>query len=238
MAFESFIHLMKGLQGKVGLGSSSGTNLRQAAYVRNLQKELKQQDSLFVPLNQLNVVIFDLETTGFYPEQGDRIISIGAVKMIGGERCEEFYSLARYENELPPVIEQLTGLTPEQLSNAPALTDVLVQFYRFAQHSTLVAHHSKHDKSFLQNANWKLFRSPFKHRVVDTSFFYRIADPDCSFSRLDELCEYHQIPIIDRHHALGDARLTAEIWRIYIEKVQALGCKTLHDVYRRMANKL
>ncbi|KAA9021703.1 exonuclease domain-containing protein [Niallia endozanthoxylica] len=242
MAFEPFFHFMRGIKGRMqgtGLGSAyGGQDLQQIAYVRNLQKEMKQSDALYEPLNQLKVVIFDIETTGFFPEQGDEIISIGAVKMVGATICEDtFYSLIRCEKELSEKIEQLTGLNSEQLKEAPALADVMAQFYHFAKDSTLVAHHAKHEKSFLQSVNWKLFRTPFKYRIVDTSFLYRIAEPECRFNRLEELCEYNRIPVVDRHHALGDAKLAAELWRIYIQKVQDSGCNTLQDVYHRMAKQ-
>lgn len=241
MAFEPFFQFMRGIQGKLnnsGLGSAhEGQDARKIAYVRQLQKEMKQNEALYVPLQQLDVVVFDIETTGFFPEQGHEIISIGAVKLIGGKRLAEqsFYSLVRYEKELPASIVNLTGITNEQLQDAPSLSDVLIQFFDFLQNATLVAHHANHEKSFLQNANWKLFRTPFKYRIVDTSFLYRIAEPDVKFVRLEDFCEYHNIPLVDRHHALGDAKLTAELWSIYIQKVQELGCITLHDVYERIA---
>lgn len=243
MAFEPFFHFMRGLQGKLQSGSLSnlisGQNAQQIAYVRHLQKEMKHNHSLHVPFEQLSFVFFDIETTGFFPEQGDQIISIGAVKMVGGVISEEtFYSLVRYEKELPENIEQLTGLSTEQLKDAPSLAEVLVKFYQFAQNSTLVAHHANHEKSFLQSANWKLFRTPFKHRIVDISFLYRVAEPNITFVRLEEFCEHNQIPLVDRHHALGDAKLTAQLWRIYIQKVKDLGCQTLHDVYNCIAKQL
>ncbi|MCQ6277468.1 3'-5' exoribonuclease [Bacillus sp. V3B] len=240
MAFEPFFQFMRGIQGKLnngGLGNAhGGQDAKQIAYVRQLQKEMKQDGALHVPLQQLDVVVFDIETTGFFPEQGHEIISIGAIKLIGGKKLAEqsFYSLVRYEKELPSTIVNLTGITNEQLKDAPPLSDVLIQFFGFVQNSTLVAHHANHEKSFLQSANWKLFRTPFKYRIVDTSFLYRIAEPDVKFIRLEEFCEHHNISIVDRHHALGDAKLTAELWSIYIQKVQELGCLTLHDVYERI----
>lgn len=241
MAFEPFFQFMRGIQGKLnngGLGSAhGGQNAQQIAYVRQMQKEMKQDGALYMPLQQLDVVVFDIETTGFFSEQGDEIISIGAIKLIGGKMLAEqtFYSLIRYEKELSSTIVNLTRITNEQLKDAPPLSDVLVQFFGFVQSSTLVAHHANHEKSFLQSANWKLFRTPFKYRIVDTSFLYRIAEPDLKLIRLEDFCEYHNIPIVYCHHALGDAKLTAKLWSIYIEKVQALGCVTLHDVYVRMA---
>ena len=240
MAFEPFFHFMREIQGKIngGLGIvNGGQNSQQIAFIRNLQKEKKRSDVLYVPLRQLKVVIFDIETTGFFPQKGDEIISIGAIKVRGAEIQEDqqFYSLIRYEKELSSEIMNLTGITDDQLKVAPPISEVLIRFFEFVENETLVAHHANHEKSFLQNTSRKIFRKPFDQRIVDTSFLYRIAEPDLKMVRLEEFCNHNEIPIVNRHHALGDARLTAKLWTIYIQKVRELGCETLHDVYERIA---
>lgn len=236
MAFEPFYHLMRGIQGKV-FGSSQAQNAQQIAYIRQLEREMNSEETLKIPLKDLNVVVFDFETTGFFPVQGDEIISIGAVKVCGNNIIgeEEFYSLVRYEKTLTEQIKQLTGLSNQQLIDAPPLSEVLVQFMKFIKDHTLVAHHAQHEKVFLQHAIWKLYRTHYTRRIIDTSFLFRAAEPDIKLTRLEEICDHNEIPIIDRHHALGDARLTAELWCIYINKLQDAGCKTLKDVYERVA---
>lgn len=241
MAFEPFIHFVKGLQGRLNNSSSSskyiGQSQQQMAYLRSLEKDKKQRQALYIPLHQLETVVFDMETSGFFSEKGDEMISLGAVKVSGGVIQEEqsFYSLVRYEKPLSTEIASLTNLSSDQLQDAPPLGEVLCKFLNFVQGSTLVAHHANHEKSFLQSASRKIFRLPFKQRIVDTSFLYRIAEPELNNVRLEELCKHNEVPIINRHHALGDAILTAKLWTIYIEKVQSLGCNTLHDVYERVA---
>ena len=96
-------------------------------------------------------------------------------------------------------------------------------------------HFPNHEKSFLQSATRKVFRVPFHQRIVDTSFLYRIAEPNLNIVRLEEFCDHNELPIVNRHHALGDARLTAKLWSIYIQKVRELGCETMRDVYERIA---
>lgn len=237
MAFETFRQLMRGFQGKFSSADSSMIqNTQQAAFMRQIQKELKKENAIFVPLEQLNVVVFDIETTGFFPENGDQILSIGAVRVVEGEvRDEEvFYSVVHYEGGLSEEIEKLTGLTSAQLREARPLSDVLVEFLSFVKDDTLVAHHAQHEKSFLQNALWKLFRTPFKHRIVDTSFLYRIAEPGLSSSKLEELCVHNQIAVLNRHHALGDAILAAKLWCVYVNKIKHI-CRNLSEVYECLA---
>ena len=235
MAFEPFYQFMRGIQGKVF--GAPVQNAQQIAQMRQMQRELNSEESLKIPLSKLSVVVFDLETTGFFPDQGDEIISIGAIKVVGSQiqESEVFYSLVQCKKALPENIEQLTGISSEQLSHAPSITEVLVQFLKFVKDDALVAHHANHERSFLQNASRKLFRTPFIHRVVDTSFLFRVSDPTIKLTRLEEYCEHHGIEVVDRHHALGDARLTAKLWCIYSNYLQEAGFRTLKDVYERMA---
>ena len=241
MAFEPFMHFMRGIQTRLTSSNLRGgqnvPNAHHMAFLRQIQREIRQDEVLKIPLNQLNVVVLDIETTGFYPDKGDEIISIGAIKICEGaiQEDEQFYSLIRCNNEISEEISNLTAITNEQVKEAPPLSEVLVQFFRFAKNCTLVAHHSSHEKNFLQHASWQLHRTPLKHRILDTSFLYRIADPDLKIVRLEELCEHHEIPIVNRHHALEDAKVTAKLWCIYVEKVLELGCGTLSEVYERLA---
>ncbi|PGT81715.1 MULTISPECIES: exonuclease domain-containing protein [Bacillaceae] len=230
MTFDPFFFM----RGKLG-GSQSAQSQQQVAYLRQLQREMRVEETLNIPLTELNVIVFDIETTGFYPDQGDQIISIGAIKVKGDEIKEEetFYSLVRSEKPISNEISSLTGLTNEQLTTAPLLSETLFEFFRFAQDYTLVAHHANHEKMFLQHASWKLYRSPFKHRLVDMSFLYRIAEPGAKLITLEECCKHNGIPIFGRHHALEDAKLTAQLWSIYVNKLKRLGCETLKDLYER-----
>mgnify|MGYP006373792835 FL=1 len=238
MAFEPFMQILRGLQGKrnnVGIGDIQ--NAQQMAYLRNLEKEMNQQYVLDVPLMDLKVVVFDIETTGFSPEKGDTIISLGAIKMRGDQIIEDevFYSLIYTDQKIPDVIVQLTGITNEQVSNAMPLSDVFIQFLQFKQDCTLVAHHATHERNFMEHASSTLFRKPFKHRIVDTSFLLKVIEPNLNFVTLEDICVHNEIPIIGRHHALGDAKMTAKLWSIYVKKAKEIGCETLSDVYHRLA---
>ncbi|MCM3718962.1 exonuclease domain-containing protein [Fictibacillus phosphorivorans] len=241
MRINPFIQFMKQVHGKINPGvyaSLQGQSSAQhMAFLRQLQKEVKVEESLDIPLNELNAVVFDLETTGFFPDKGNEILSIGAVKVKHGKVVDEesFYSLAKCNTELTPEIKQLTGLKEEDFENAQTLSNVLIDFYKFVKGDVLVAHHASHEKSFLQHFNWKLFRTHFKHRIVDTSFLLKIAEPDSNVIRLEDCCEHCGIPVKDRHHALGDAKMTAELWCQCVDKIQEQGCKTLRDVYEKLS---
>jgi DNA polymerase-3 subunit epsilon len=110
-----------------------------------------------------------------------------------------------------------------------------MKFYRFIDGRALVAHHSNHEKAFMQKMTWDLWRTRFEHRLIDTSFLMRLFTPVMKSLTLDEICIQYGVEINDRHHALGDAIMTAKVWSILLRKAQEMGIKNLREVYERIA---
>ncbi|MBP3952738.1 exonuclease domain-containing protein [Bacillus suaedae] len=240
MIMNNMVQLVKQLSGK--LSPNVYTSLQQKSgaarlsQLRQIQRELKQEDILDSPLTELPFVIFDLETSGFYPDKGDCILSIGAVKMKGEQILDEetYYSTVHCLNPSEEILE-LTGLTSEELEQSPALEDVLGDFYKYIGKSTLVAHHASHEKKFMSHATWQTLRATFQHRIIDTSFLTKVVHPELKLVTLDECCEHYEIPISIRHHAKEDAMVTAQLWQKNIQLAKELGFETLRDVYTYLA---
>lgn len=232
---------IKQFSGKLGSNIYAGfqgqSTPQNIAFIRQIQKEMKENSSLDSSLNELKVVVFDIETTGFHPEKGDQVISIGAVKMVGQQiqADKTFYSLVRTDFPLSDEISSLTNIHQEELLTAPASTDVLLQFFKFVQSDILVAHHSQHEKSFMQKMTWDLLKTRFEHRIIDTSFLFRLSDPYIKPLPLEEVCRNCGVEIKKRHNALGDAIMTAHIWDYYLKVAQKKGFENLREVYEYLA---
>jgi DNA polymerase III subunit epsilon len=241
MRMNDLAQYLRQISGKVSSNIYAGIQgqviPQQLSFIRQLQKEMKVKNNLATPLNELEVVVFDLETTGFYPEKGDRVLSIGAVKMVGPHILEHdtFYSLVKSDLPLSEEISTLTNIDESQLQDAPAASDVLIQFFKYAQSHILVAHHSKHEKSFMQKLTWDLLKTRFEHRIIDTSFLIRLSDSTMKSLPLEEVCSECGIVVKDRHHALGDALMTAQIWGCYLQTAQKNGYSNLQEVYEHLA---
>lgn len=241
MRLNHVIHMMKQMSGKIGSGIYASvqdqTNPQHVSFLRQLQKELSVEYELDRPLKDLRVVVFDLETTGFYPERGDHILSIGAIKAKGDriQNDDFFYSLVYSNQTLTEEIKNLTGISQEELQSAPPLSDILMQFFEFMKGHLLVAHHATHEKTFMQHVTWNLTRSHFQHRIIDTSFLIQITEPTLNLIRLEDCCSHCDIEVAQRHHALGDAKMTAKLWSHYLQRIQELGYETLRDVYEQLA---
>ena len=243
MAMNDFIQFFRGMGGKIGsnvlAGMQGQTSAQSISFLRQLEKEVRQKNDLSCPLHELEVVVFDMETTGFYPDKGDKIISIGAVKMKGTSFSDEetFYSLIKNEDSIPPEIAALTNITDEQLQDSPEAHEVLLKFYQYISSRILIAHHSKHEQSFMRKVTWDLMKIRFHHRIIDTSFLTNLFHPASRTQPLEKLCEECGINVVNRHHALGDAIMTGHLWAHYLQQAMDAGYKNLGDVYSEIAKQ-
>lgn len=229
---------VKQLSGKFSYVPVNSSDAASVAFIKQMQKDLKKMNVLQVPFSELKVVVFDLETTGFFPKNGDWILSIGAVKMQGDKilETETFYSQVYSEKELSVEITNLTGITNDQLKQAPPIEKVLTDFYQYIRNDSLVAHHANHEKVFMEHMTWSVLKTKFLHRVIDTSFLTRIVTPELQLITLEECCSHYGIEIDmgARHHALSDAMITAKLWSENLRQVQKMGFSNLSDVYSHL----
>lgn len=218
-----------------------GNSAQQMAFIRSLTREQRRPEMLHTPLNKLKTVIFDLETTGFHVQQGDEILSIGALKAEGENIMEEerFYTLVQAKRPVPQRITELTGITQPMIDEAPPLIDGLHDFMNFVGDRVLVAHASAHDKAFLNAALWKTSKVNLGHRVIDTMMIARWLEPHRQSYALDSLLKGRGIPIEGRHHALEDAKMTAKLWSSYLSDIsQQKRAETLGDLYDCLSHAL
>ena len=154
-------------------------------------------------------VCIDLETTGLNPKL-DKIIEIGAVKVINGEITETFETFVNPGRKLEQRIMELTGIRDEQLTDAPYIDEVLPDLLDFLGDLPLLGHSILFDYSFLKKAavDRKL---TFERQGVDTLKIARRFLTQLEHRSLDYLCEYYQIPH-NAHRALADARATVQLF--------------------------
>ena len=123
-----------------------------AAILATEQQEfqLKTLAELHPVLSNLNeVVVLDIETTGFSLEKFADIIEIGALKLDVNNRkvVSAFSQLIRptQSASIPAKITELTRITWQQLENQPYIEDVLPVFYNFIGILPVVIHNAKFD---------------------------------------------------------------------------------------------
>lgn len=208
-------------------------NAQQMAFIRSVMKGQRKQSLFEMPLKELEFVVFDLETTGFYPNNGDEIISFGGVVVIGDQikHDQTFYSMVNPKRQISDEIVALTGITNEMLEDAPDLMTVLRQFMEFIDKKVLIAHASGHDKQFLNAALWRTSKIYLSHRLIDTMMIAKWLYPRMGSYGLDELLESSGIEVTNRHHALEDSLMTAQLWIHYMKEIEEKQVITLGDLY-------
>lgn len=180
------------------------------------------------PLRSLRFTVFDTETTGLNPSEGDQILQIGAVRIVNGRLLahECYEQLVHPGRDIPEAGIPIHGITPEMVAGQPRIEAVLPVFHRFAADSVLVAHNAAFDMKFLQLLEPRT-GVVFDQPVLDTLLLSVVAHPHQASHRLEALAERFGLNIMGRHTALGDAMVTAEVWLCLLEQLEKMGIHTL-----------
>lgn len=184
------------------------------------------------PLRELDFVVFDTETTGLEPSNGDQMISIAGVRIVNGRVItgEAFDQYINPGMPIPPASTEVHHITDEMVKDAPPATQVLPKFHSYVSDAVLVAHNAAFDMKFLslkQDEAGVKFNNP----VLDTVLLAAHLQGQTSSLTLDTLAEQFgiEIPPEVRHTALGDSLATAEVLLRLIDLLEAVGIKTLRD---------
>ncbi|SEI74230.1 exonuclease, DNA polymerase III, epsilon subunit family [Allopseudospirillum japonicum] len=188
-------------------------------------------------LTQTEFVVFDTETTGLELTRGDKVVSLGACRLLpqGLLTQETFLQHINPERPIPASSTRFHGLTDEDVADAPPIAWVLPQFYRFAGRAVLVAHNAAFDYQALylaeQATHPQTSVSIQDFILLDTWHLSRFIWPQDENHSLDALAErlHLSIAATDRHTALGDALLTAQVLLALLPKLAHRGILTLAD---------
>ncbi len=180
------------------------------------------------PLAELAYTVFDTETTGLNPGEGDQIIQVGATRIVAGKlrRQECFEQLVDPQRDLPAAGVAIHGIQPEMVAGQPTIAEVLPAFHAFAADTVLVAHNAAFDMRFLQ-----LQEEPtgvrFTQPVLDTLLLSAVVHPQQESHRLEAIAERLDVDVLGRHTALGDAMVTAEVFLKLVPLLADKGIVTL-----------
>ena len=173
-------------------------------------------------------VVFDIETTGFSPEK-NKIIEIGAVKVIGGEIVDRYSTFINPEVPIPFRIEELTSIRDDMVITSPTVDVILPQFMEFCKDCIMVAHNADFDMSFIKR-NCALLGMEYNPTIVDTVALARVLLPQLNRFKLDTVAKALNISLDHHHRAVDDAACTAEIFVKFIEKLKDRGISSLDEV--------
>ena len=190
------------------------------------------------PLSLARFTVVDTELTGL-DEKKDAILSIGAVRMIGGtiRMGETFYRLVNPSRELPAASVVIHEITPSEVAAQPGIDTVIREYLDFIGDDVVVGHFPAIDLAFLGRDAKRYLNRDLVNPVIDTCSVYlwlrkrlpQVAwfSGHCPDYRLADIARSMGIPVEGAHNALQDAFITAQLFQRFLS---LLGEAGVHDV--------
>ena len=231
-------------------------NLLQRWFGAKLQLDKRQEERLLLWKNLPEVpptlafahsrmVVLDVETTGL-DLRNDTLISIGAVACVNGRiALGDSFSVVLQQSEISDKANiVIHGISGSEQREGVLPADALLAFLEYIGKSPLVAFHVTFDQTMIRRALRQYLGLSFKHPWLDLAFVMPALWPELlrSHRALDDWAMRCEIHNDDRHNAVADALVTAQLLLVAISQSgQSLGIESydgLHNLERRFRSKL
>ena len=157
-------------------------------------------------------VCYDFETTGLHYEKGDRIIEIGAVKIVDGKITERFMTYVDPEKPIPPESSAISGIVDEDIKGAPKDYEALQDFYKFTRGAILTGYNIINFDMVFLIGQGKSCRWNFDNEVEDVYRFAQKYVHGVKNYKLGTIAEKLGVVLDNAHRAVYDALATAEVF--------------------------
>lgn len=165
---------------------------------------------------------FDLETTGFLPGV-DKIVEIGAVRVVNGEVESVFSTLVDPQRQIPASASAVNGITDQMVTGKPKIGELLEPLTKFCGDDILVAHNAAFDFQFL-TAEYSSHEIATPTGVVLCSLMMaRKIFPGLANYKLGTLVQHLQIESSGFHRAEEDATYCAKLFVKILERIGVPG---------------
>lgn len=181
-------------------------------------------------LIDLDYVVFDCETTGLAPGQGDEIVAIGAVRIHHGRvmHGETFELLANPDRSIPALATSIHGIRDEDVADAPPVEEAVRRFHAFAGDAVLVGFNIAFDMRFLR-LKQRRCGVRFDNPTLDALLLSIMLHDHTGEHTLEGVARRLGVGVGGRHTALGDSLTTAEILIQLFELLPDAGIVRLND---------
>ncbi len=197
--------------------------------------QLRAWEAAQTRLADLEYVVVDVETTGLVAGR-HRLIEVAGLRVRGGHTIDAFQQVINPGKRLPRFITAFTGITQEMVNAAEPVEVVLPAFFRFLDDAPLVGHNVGFDLSFLGYEALRL-GYPLASDGLDTIRLARRLLPGMRRLRLDALARHLGVKVRERHRALGDAKITLEVFQRLLELAAEQGIETLAELRAAMQSQ-
>lgn len=157
-------------------------------------------------------VVIDVETSGLHPEKHE-IIELGAILVKNHDITERFSVLVRPQTAIPPMIEEITGITNDMLKKEGVqISEAMQQFIAFLSDFPAVSHNVDFDFSFLHKACANCNLPLLSNRSIDTLVFSRRKVKQVINYKLSTLASHFEIEVTQTHRSLADCEITYQLF--------------------------
>jgi DNA polymerase-3 subunit epsilon len=160
-------------------------------------------------------VLFDTETTGLDPLNGDRVIEVAALELLNDlPTGRHFHALIDPQRDIPSDATRIHGISNGDLAGKPFFAAIAESVLEFFADSKLIAHNAPFDFGFLDMEFGRASLPRLdRTRMIDSLALAKTRFPGMPNS-LDALCRRFSIDLSARttHNALLDCKLLAEVY--------------------------
>ena len=175
------------------------------------------------------IIVLDFESTGLNTAV-DRVIEIGAVKLVGGTVADSLSILVNPRMPLKEKIVELTGITDMMLADKETAETAIPKLMDFIGDAPIAAHNAAFDAALLKAELRRLGRE-FNAPVLDTLTLARKLYPELKSFKLGSVCRHLGVSLKNAHRAVHDATATALcLARMQKDAAEAHGFTRLSDL--------
>lgn len=171
-----------------------------------------------------DIVIIDVETTGFSPEH-DGITEISAIKLSEGREVGRFSALVNPERHISDEIAELTGINDEMVKDKPLISDILPELMNFIGDSIIGGHNVKFDFDFIA-AKAKKIGLNINNTLVDTVPLCRWLLPELQRFKLEVVADELNIEYESSESTIEYACLAAKVYFELLRLMKEKGIET------------
>lgn len=173
-------------------------------------------------MRNFEYVILDVETTGFSPKMGDKIIELGAIVInSAGDVLEEFETLINPKRDLGAT--WVHKITSEMVKDAPSFKDIYNQLIDLLNGRIAVCHNARFDLRFLNSELRQSIQQNIELLGICTLDLAKEVYPNLPSYKLGSLAEYFDIEYSNLHSAYEDAKVTKHLFKHLLEELKSEG---------------
>ncbi len=207
---------------KVGLGCEVNLAEDKLNIVYNISDK---------PINELEYIAFDLETTGLSCKY-DHIIEFGAVRIKDGMVTEHKQMFIKPPVSIPPFIANKTNITNEMVKDAKPFNEACDEIVSWIGDAVLVAHNASFDYNFFNEELRRIGKAPLTNTTIDTLDMSRAILKERKAYRLGNIARNYHISYDEEvaHRADYDAEVLGDVFLCLMKDAEKMGARTIRDI--------